>query len=133
MMGALSQAEPRDYSAYISPAANVQHALKTVRTHLGMDVALVCEFAGDRLYFRHVSARRRSPVRAGEWLPLEHCYCPKVAEGRLPEIIPDTAAIPEALAPISARRCGLPTAASTARSAVSASMPTFPSTSATST
>jgi EAL domain-containing protein (putative c-di-GMP-specific phosphodiesterase class I) len=98
MMGALSQAEPRDYSAYISPAANVQHALKTVRAHLGMDVALVCEFVGDRLYFRHVSARRRAPVRPGEWLPLEHCYCPKVAEGRLPEIIPDTAAIPEALA-----------------------------------
>jgi EAL domain-containing protein (putative c-di-GMP-specific phosphodiesterase class I) len=98
MMGALSRAEAQNYSAYISPAANVQHALKTVRAHLGMDVALVCEFVGDKLYIRHVSARRRSPVSPGDWLPLEHCYCPKVAEGRLPEIIPDTAALPVAMA-----------------------------------
>jgi EAL domain-containing protein (putative c-di-GMP-specific phosphodiesterase class I) len=98
MMGALSHAEARDYSAYISPAANVQHALKTVRVHLGMDVALVCEFVGDKLYFRHVSARRRSPVRAGEWLPLDHCYCPKIVAGKLPDLIPDTAAIPAAQA-----------------------------------
>lgn len=98
-MGALSKAETPEYSKDVRDAAmNVQRALKAVRAHLGMDVALVSEFVGDKLYFRHVSAKRRAPVRAGDCLPLDHGYCPKIVDGTLPELMPDTSAFEEAMA-----------------------------------
>jgi EAL domain-containing protein (putative c-di-GMP-specific phosphodiesterase class I) len=98
MMGALSKQTEEEGESLPVAALSIQHALKAVRSHLGMDVALVSEFVGDRLYFRHVAARRRAPVRPGDCMPLEHCYCPKIAEGKLPELIPDTGAIPQATA-----------------------------------
>jgi EAL domain-containing protein (putative c-di-GMP-specific phosphodiesterase class I) len=98
MMGALSRQAEEEGEALPVTALSIQHALKAVRSHLGMDVALVSEFVGDRLYVRHVVARRRSPVRPGDAMPLEHSYCSKIAEGKLPELIPDTGAIPAAAA-----------------------------------
>jgi EAL domain-containing protein (putative c-di-GMP-specific phosphodiesterase class I) len=98
MTGALSKQAEEESEALPVAALGIQQALKAVRSHLGMDVALVSEFVGDKLYFRHVAAKRRSPVRPGDCMPLEHCYCPKIAEGKLPELIPDTGAIAEATA-----------------------------------
>src|SRR5262245_26892075 len=98
MTGALVKQVGDEGEALPVAALSIQQALKAVRSHLGMDVALVSEFVGDKLYFRHVAAKRRAPIRPGDCMPLEHCYCPKIAEGKLPELIPDTGAIPEAAA-----------------------------------
>src|ERR1700752_1017881 len=98
MTGALSKQVEEEREALPVAALSIQHALKAVRAHLGMDVALGSEFGGDRLYLRHVAAKRAAPVRAGDWMPLEHCYCPKISAGKLPELIPDTGALPAATA-----------------------------------
>jgi EAL domain-containing protein (putative c-di-GMP-specific phosphodiesterase class I) len=63
-----------------------------------MDVAFVSEFRGGRRHFRHVDAAGQSPIKAGDSSPLEEGYCQRVIDGRLPELIPDTAAVPEAMA-----------------------------------
>src|SRR5579883_505846 len=77
----------------------LEKALHAVRSHLGMDVAFVSEFVGDRRYFRHVdSGTDRSPIKAGDAFPLNEGYCKKIIDGKLPELIPDTAAVPEAMA-----------------------------------
>jgi len=78
---------------------SVDRTLGKVRSYLGMDVAFVSEFVGDVRVFRHVDAKAgRSPIRVGDSMPLEEGYCKKIVEGRLPELIPDTAIVPEALA-----------------------------------
>ena len=85
----------------------VERVLETVRSSLGMDVAFVSEFIGDTRFFRHVNTKTgRSPIKAGDLAALEDGYCKKIVEGRLPELIPDTAAVPEAMA-IAATR-GMP-------------------------
>lgn len=77
----------------------VEKALHAVRSHLGMDVAFVSEFVDNRRYFRHVdSETTRSPIKAGDTIPLDEGYCKKIVDGKLPELIPDTAAVPEAMA-----------------------------------
>lgn len=77
----------------------VEKALHAVRSHLGMDVAFVSEFVDNRRYFRHVdSETARSPIKAGDTIPLDEGYCKKIVDGKLPELIPDTAAVPEAMA-----------------------------------
>jgi EAL domain-containing protein (putative c-di-GMP-specific phosphodiesterase class I) len=77
----------------------VAGALRKVRHNLGMDVAFVTEFIGHSRCFRFVDAqRRRAPIAQGDIRPLDEGYCKKVADGRLPELIPDTALVPEAMA-----------------------------------
>ncbi|MBA3930139.1 MAG: diguanylate phosphodiesterase [Xanthomonas sp.] len=69
--------------------------LQAVRRHLDMDVAFVSEFHGSHRIFRHVATRLdRAPIRAGDSSPLEDGYCMRVVEGSIPQLIPDTAAIP---------------------------------------
>jgi EAL domain-containing protein (putative c-di-GMP-specific phosphodiesterase class I) len=82
----------------IEPIDGIDAVLKSVRTHLGMDVAFVAEFAElDRL-FRHVDAAGRSPVKPGDRVSLEVGYCQRVVDGRLPELIVDANALPESAA-----------------------------------
>lgn len=96
--------------AYLDPAQNcsnvmlaaafssVDQALKSVRAHLGMDVAFISEFIGDQRIFRHVDTKTsRSPIRQGDVIPLEEGYCKKIVDGLLPELIPDTALLPAAM------------------------------------
>jgi len=72
--------------------------LNAIRTHLGMDVAFVAEFADGRRVFRHVdSPHPDQPVKVGGSDPLEETYCQRVIDGRLPGLIHDAAQIPEAL------------------------------------
>jgi EAL domain-containing protein (putative c-di-GMP-specific phosphodiesterase class I) len=79
----------------------VQGILSGIRRFLGMDSAFIGEFTPDRQVLRFVdNARDDSPVQAGKGSPLEDTYCQRVADGRLPGLIPDTAALAEA--------CGLP-------------------------
>ena len=80
-----------------SLSQDLQKLLHAVRTHLGMDVAFVSEFREGRRVFRAVDAARdNSPVKVGGGNPLEDSYCQSIVDGRLPELIPDTAAIPGA-------------------------------------
>ena len=90
-------------SGIIRPAGVVEKSIDKVlhaaRNHLGMDVAFISEFMdGDRV-FRHVDASVvDAPVREGASVPLSEGYCQRVVDGRLPELIPDTAEVPAALA-----------------------------------
>lgn len=73
-------------------------ALRAVRSHLGMDVAFISEFAEGRRIFRCVDSRlQRQLLREGDGNPLEESYCQRVVDGRLPELIKDAGAIPAAL------------------------------------
>lgn len=81
-----------------SASRDLQLILGAIRSHLGMDVAFVSEFTDGHRVFRSVdSDRDDQPVRVGGADPLEASYCQRVVDGRLPELIPDTAAVPGAL------------------------------------
>ena len=82
----------------------VRRALGAVRSHLGMDVAYVSEFVNDRSVFREVDAPgREALIKAGDSHSLDDVYCRHILAGRIPELMPDTAAVPAAMAmPITA-------------------------------
>ena len=72
--------------------------LRSARSHLGMEVAFIAEFNDGNRVFRHVdSSVEDQRVKVGGSDPLEQTYCQRVVDGRLPELIPDTAAVPAAL------------------------------------
>ncbi|MDF1598759.1 EAL domain-containing protein [Mesorhizobium sp. YIM 152430] len=73
----------------------IQKALEAVRTHLGMEVAYLSEFVGNDSVFRVVDAPGLEQlVKPGDVRSLDEVYCRHILEGRLPELIPDTAAEP---------------------------------------
>lgn len=77
----------------------VQRALQAVRTHLGLQVAYVSEFVGDESVFRAVDAPGLEHlIKPGDSRSLDDVYCRHILAGRLPELIPDTAAEPIATA-----------------------------------
>lgn len=81
-----------------SLSRDLQQVLRAIRSHLGMDVAFVSEFTGGQRVFRAVDSQRDDqPVRVGAGDPLEQSYCQRVVDGRLPELIPDAAALPAAM------------------------------------
>lgn len=70
----------------------IDKALETVRTHLGMEVAYLSEFVGEKSVFRAVSAPGlEALIKPGDTQNLEDIYCQHILDGRLPEVIPDTA------------------------------------------
>ncbi len=74
-------------------------ALRTIRIHLDMEVAFVSEFAEGRRWFRYVdSSLVDVPIAVETSDPLEETFCQRVVDGRLPELIQDTAQIPATLA-----------------------------------
>ena len=77
---------------------SISRILAAIRTHLGMDVAFISQFADGRRFFRHIeSGACAAPMSAGDSNPLEDSYCQRVVDGRLPELIQDASLIPEAL------------------------------------
>lgn len=75
-----------------------RRALQAVRAHLGMDVAYVSEFVGDRSVYREVDAPGlEAMIKPGDSRSLDEVYCRHILAGRLPEVIPDTAAEPLAM------------------------------------
>lgn len=69
---------------------SLRRVLEAVRVHLGMQVAYVSEFVGDRSYFREVDAPGlEHVVKPGDSMPLDYVYCRHILEGRLPELMPD--------------------------------------------
>jgi EAL domain-containing protein (putative c-di-GMP-specific phosphodiesterase class I) len=74
----------------------VDRVVHAIRDHLDMDVGFVSEFRKSDRVFRHVDAREAAPIKPGDVLGLEHGYCQRVVDGRLPELIPDTQELPAA-------------------------------------
>jgi EAL domain-containing protein (putative c-di-GMP-specific phosphodiesterase class I) len=78
----------------VSPDQLLPRALRALRTHLGLDVAFISEFRAGRRVFRYVDAARESAaVQMGASDPIEDTYCQRVVDGRLPEVITDTAEV----------------------------------------
>lgn len=76
----------------------VEHAVALVRSRLKMDVGFISELTGDGLSIRQMSTKDGwSPTHVGDSIALAQGYFREIVEGRLPELIPDTAAIPEAM------------------------------------
>jgi EAL domain-containing protein (putative c-di-GMP-specific phosphodiesterase class I) len=76
----------------------LQDALRSIRDHLGMEVAFVSEFLDGRRFFRYVdSTIEKSPICVGDSDPLDESYCQLVVEGRLPQLLHNAADIPLAL------------------------------------
>ncbi len=70
----------------------VERALATVRTHLGMEIAYLSEFVDGQSVFRAVDAPGfEALAHAGASVSLQDVYCQHILDGRLPELIPDTA------------------------------------------
>jgi GAF domain-containing protein len=74
------------------------YLLAQVRRVLGMDVVFVSRFVDRERLFEVVSAEGRDArqIVPGASDPLLDSYCQRVVDGRLPAVIPDTAASPEA-------------------------------------
>ncbi|MEO8883914.1 MAG: EAL domain-containing protein [Devosia sp.] len=73
----------------------VKRALEAVRLHMGMQVAYVSEFVDGRTFFREVDAPGyEALIQRGGSMSLDDTYCLHILEGRLPELMPDTLAIP---------------------------------------
>lgn len=71
--------------------------LRALREHLDMDVAFLSEFTDGCRMFRYVDAEGGKGVpRPGAGDPLEQTYCQRIVDGRLPELINDADAHPEA-------------------------------------
>lgn len=77
----------------------IRASLQAVRHHLGMEVAFVGRFDHGLRIFEFVdSGEAFCPIDQGDSDPREDTYCDLVANGRIPELIPDTADVPAALA-----------------------------------
>lgn len=72
--------------------------LRTVRVHLGLEMAFISEFIGNRRVFRYLDADESSLgiLKVGDGNSLEESYCARVVDGRLPELIHDATALAEA-------------------------------------
>ena len=70
----------------------VEEVLHGLRQRLGLDVVFVAEFAEGERVFRFVDrAPHVPPIEPGMSHPLEASFCVRIADGRLPEFIPDVA------------------------------------------
>jgi EAL domain-containing protein (putative c-di-GMP-specific phosphodiesterase class I) len=77
----------------------IQESLVAIRNHLGMEVAYLSEFVDGRIVFRHVDAPGLEHlIKVGDSQSLADVYCSHILEGRLPELIADTAQEPLAQA-----------------------------------
>ncbi len=77
----------------------IDRVLQSVRQHLGMEVAYVSEFVRNDSVFRAVDAPGlEALIKPGDSRSLDDVYCRHILAGRLPELIPDTSAIPLAAA-----------------------------------
>jgi EAL domain-containing protein (putative c-di-GMP-specific phosphodiesterase class I) len=70
----------------------VQDTLRSIRQHLGMEVAFVSEFLDGRRLFRYVdTVVEQSAISVGASDPLDQSYCQYVVDGRLPQLIHNAA------------------------------------------
>jgi hypothetical protein len=72
--------------------ARVQEVLRLLRQRTGLEVAFVSEFRDGQRVFTHVEQPSAHPVLSvGGGGPLEASWCLRVSDGRLPELMPDSA------------------------------------------
>lgn len=77
----------------------MQDLVRSIRAHLGMEVAFLSRFHEGSRVFIHVDADSAAfPGTVGAGDPLEDSYCQRVVDGRLPEVMPDAFAVPAAVA-----------------------------------
>jgi EAL domain-containing protein (putative c-di-GMP-specific phosphodiesterase class I) len=67
--------------------------LKTVRRHMGMNVAFVSRFREFDRVLEQVDSDIDVSIRAGDTVPLDEGLCLKVVRGELPGVIPDLEAL----------------------------------------
>ncbi|MET1023649.1 MAG: EAL domain-containing protein [Pseudoxanthomonas sp.] len=78
--------------------SNIEQILRAVHDHLKMDVSFISEFGTrDRVFRQVINDGGRVALRAGDSMPLDAGYCLRVVQGRIPQLIPDTARVPAAL------------------------------------
>ncbi|MBB6228420.1 GAF domain-containing protein [Polymorphobacter multimanifer] len=96
LAGVLAAPEQRD----VGPSEDIIDSfLRAARTHLGLQVAYVSEFCGNDALYRHVDAPGlEALIKPGDRRSLDDVYCRHILSGALPELIPDTAAEPLAVA-----------------------------------
>lgn len=68
-----------------------------VRERLGADIAFLARVDGGHRIMRHLSSARPLSARPGDAEPFEATLCARILDGRLPQVIPDTALEPAAL------------------------------------
>lgn len=72
------------------PSQAIERLLRAVRRHLGMDIARVTQFEGDRCVVRWMDAGPRWDLaRPGESRPRDRSPCAQVASGDLPGLLAD--------------------------------------------
>ncbi|HWJ74169.1 MAG TPA: EAL domain-containing protein [Kaistia sp.] len=77
----------------------LQNAIAAIREHLGMKIAYVSTFEGDRTVFRTVDAPGfEHLIKPGDSASLDSVYCRHILAGDLPELIVDTRNFPLAMA-----------------------------------
>jgi EAL domain-containing protein (putative c-di-GMP-specific phosphodiesterase class I) len=77
----------------------VEQAVELVRSSLQMDVGFIFELIDDNLFIRQIRTKEAwSPIQVSDSIALAEEYFRNMVEGRLPELIPDTAVVPEAMA-----------------------------------
>lgn len=70
----------------------INKALDAIRKHLGMPIAYLSEFVGNESVFRNVQAPGlEDMISVGDSRSLDDVYCRHILEGRLPQLIPNTA------------------------------------------
>jgi HD-GYP domain-containing protein (c-di-GMP phosphodiesterase class II) len=70
-------------------ADSIGRILAVAREQLGMDAAVLCEFAGDRQVFRWVDADDRFGLTPDSSIPLADSYCRRLLDNRVPNVIRD--------------------------------------------
>lgn len=79
----------------IPASAATRRLLELAREHLGMDVAWVSEFTdGQQAYVQVDEGPDGRGPAEGSSIPLGESYCVRVLDGRLPPVVPDSAADP---------------------------------------
>lgn len=71
-------------------ATAIRHVLGDLRRRLGMDVALLSHFEGGHRVIDILDSDETLPFGPGDSDPVGETYCQQIADGRLPESIPDT-------------------------------------------
>lgn len=75
---------------------HVTEVLQLLRQHLKMDVIFISEFvAGRRVFRRVVSHPERQLIEEGQGDALEHSFCQRVIDGRLPQLVHDVPTLPD--------------------------------------